>query len=178
MEGPASESLQGRNPREIGQGSAARAMGISALPAYCRSRRCAARGGPSGHELCAGPFDRGRALDRAAIGSIDPVVFAVLDQAPPSPDDAASVSGIVDAGGWPAHDVSILITAGALAWYRGMPPRSKTSMIRMRPPQQGQGCSGRSEACASALADAGAETVSSSRMRAKFLARAGPARRP
>ena len=53
------------------------------------------------------------------------------------------------------HEVSILITAGALARYRGMHPRSKTSMIRMRPPQDGQGCSGRSGACASTLPSAG-----------------------
>jgi hypothetical protein len=39
------------------------------------------------------------------------------------------------------HDVSILIaTVGAVGRYRGARPRSKVSMMIMRPPQQGQGC--------------------------------------
>ena len=39
-----------------------------------------------------------------------------------------------------AHDVSILMAAiGAVGRYRGMPPRSKVSMMNIRPPQQGQG---------------------------------------
>jgi hypothetical protein len=62
----------------------------------------------------------------------------------------------------------ILITTGALAWQRGLHPRSKTSMIRMRPPQQGQDCSGRSGACASGLAASGAGAASNARMRARF----------
>src|SRR6266851_6792748 len=40
-----------------------------------------------------------------------------------------------------AHDVSILMAAvGAVGRYRGALPRSKVSMMSMRPPQQGQGC--------------------------------------
>jgi hypothetical protein len=39
-----------------------------------------------------------------------------------------------------AHDVSILMAAvGAVGRYRGALPRSKVSMMSMRPPQQGQG---------------------------------------
>ena len=40
-----------------------------------------------------------------------------------------------------AHDVSMLIvTIGAVGRYRGVEPRSKVSMMIMRPPQHGHGC--------------------------------------
>jgi hypothetical protein len=41
------------------------------------------------------------------------------------------------ASGDGAHEVSILI--GTVGRYRGVEPRSKVSMMIMRPPQQGQG---------------------------------------
>src|ERR1700738_5595331 len=40
------------------------------------------------------------------------------------------------------HEVSILITGvGGVGWWRGLEPRSKRSMMSMRPPQHGQRCS-------------------------------------
>src|SRR5271163_1387225 len=42
-----------------------------------------------------------------------------------------------------AHEVSILIAMiGPAGRYRGVEPRSKTSMMIMRPPQHGQRCEG------------------------------------
>jgi hypothetical protein len=40
-----------------------------------------------------------------------------------------------------AHEVSIVIvTRGVVGRWRGWQPASKVSMMIMRPPQQGQGC--------------------------------------
>jgi hypothetical protein len=44
------------------------------------------------------------------------------------------------------HDVSILIAVGGGGRYRGVEPRSKVSMMFMRPPQHGHGCVGLSAA--------------------------------
>src|SRR5207302_8156315 len=46
------------------------------------------------------------------------------------------------------HDVSILIAVGGGGRYRGVEPRSKVSMMLMRPPQHGHGWVGSSVAAA------------------------------
>jgi hypothetical protein len=58
------------------------------------------------------------------------------------PAGIASVVAVFDRWWW-RHDVSILITAGAdVGQCLGWQPRSKVSMMIMRAPQQGHGCSG------------------------------------
>src|SRR5712692_8205671 len=82
------------------------------------------------------------------------------------------------------HEVSILIVViGAVGRCRGAEPRSKVSMMIMRPPQQGQGCCGvcgsSTLVLAALMASIGSiGTASSSRARAMLSARVALARRP
>jgi hypothetical protein len=82
------------------------------------------------------------------------------------------------------HDVSILmVMIGPVGRCRGVEPRSKVSMMIMRPPQHGQGCEGvggslGSRASASTLWSQGIGTASSSRARAMLSAQDGLASRP
>src|SRR6266851_397915 len=75
------------------------------------------------------------------------------------------------------HEVSILIVViGAVGRCRGAEPRSKVSMMIMRPPQQGQGCCGvcgsSTLVLAALMASIGSiGTASSSRARAMLSAR-------
>src|SRR6266404_3259628 len=83
-----------------------------------------------------------------------------------------------------AHDVSILMAAvGAVGRYRGTLPRSKVSMMSMRPPQQGQGYERLDGSPVSVSAGfsglvAGGGTTRSSRARPTFSAREPLANRP
>jgi hypothetical protein len=83
-----------------------------------------------------------------------------------------------------AHEVSILIAATpAVGRYRGEQPRAKVSMMIMRPPQQGQGCSGVGGALALvwpavAASLPGFGMAISLRARAMFSARVVLANRP
>ena len=61
------------------------------------------------------------------------------NEAVPGRSAAALVVGVwAWRSGDGAHEVSILI--GAVGRYRGVEPRSKVSMMIMRPPQHGQVC--------------------------------------
>src|SRR5271169_237387 len=111
-------------------------------------------------------------------------------------DNSSDWSSAAEAGRWAAalvvgvrawrpgdgaHEVSILI--GTVGRYRGVEPRSKVSMMIMRPPQQGQGCE---SACgslspllsASVGARCGVGTLSRCRARAMLSARPPLAKRP
>src|SRR5260370_34401913 len=83
-----------------------------------------------------------------------------------------------------AHDVSILMAAvGAVGRYRGALPRSKVSMMSMRPPQQGQGYERLDDSPVSVSAGvsgfvACGGTTRSSRARPPFSAREPLANRP
>src|SRR5215831_4847031 len=76
-----------------------------------------------------------------------------------------------------AHDVSILMFGGGgVGRFCGCWPRKKVSMMSMRLPQQGQGCSGAFGSSGLALAALMASigmsgTARSARIRAIFLAR-------
>jgi hypothetical protein len=82
------------------------------------------------------------------------------------------------------HEVSILIACGTgEGRCFGCCPRKKVSMMIMRPPQQGQGCSGSFGSSGGALpalmASIGMSgTASNSRARAIFLARVWLVSRP
>jgi len=82
------------------------------------------------------------------------------------------------------HEVSILIAGGTgVGRCFGCCPRKKVSMMIMRPPQQGQGCSGSFGSSGGALpalmASIGMSgTASNSRARAIFLARVWLVSRP
>jgi len=85
---------------------------------------------------------------------------------------------------WQRHDVSILIVCGAEEGRcLGCCPGKKVSMMIMRPPQQGQGCSGAFGSSGLALAALMVSmgisaTASKSRARAIFLARVWLVSRP
>jgi hypothetical protein len=82
------------------------------------------------------------------------------------------------------HEVSILIaTIGSVGRWRGEPPCAKVSMMIMRLPQRGQGCTGVCGALASVRPGSAAlvrrvAAASSSRARASDLARELLANRP
>src|SRR5712692_5430807 len=81
------------------------------------------------------------------------------------------------------HEVSMLIAGGTgVGRCFGCCPRRKVSMMRMRPPQQGQGCSGgfgsSDFVLAALMASIGMSgTASKARIRAMLLARVGLASR-
>jgi len=85
--GPASESLQGRNPREIGQGSAASAMEISTLLSHCWNRGFAARSGPPGRQHCAEAPQSRPSLGPHGPPQLGYGHFIFPGQTLPSPDD-------------------------------------------------------------------------------------------
>src|SRR6266540_5495205 len=82
------------------------------------------------------------------------------------------------AGLWCGHEVSILMAiGGAVGRCRGVAPRSKTSMMIMRPPQHGQvGLPGSAAAAVGSALEF--ETASNSRARAMLSARVPLASRP
>jgi hypothetical protein len=94
-------------------------------------------------------------------------------------EDLSARAAMAECGCWSiftvaVHDVSNQITAAENGRYRGSVPRSKNSMMVMRPPQQGQG--GKTVSAGSSLpglafACAGGIAPSSSRSRAILTAR-------
>ena len=77
----------------------------------------------------------------------------------------------------PGHDVTVPVDATVSGGARGCRPRSKVSMIVMRPPQHGQDGRG-SGASAGSVVSSGVGTASNSLARARLALRPALASRP
>jgi hypothetical protein len=184
--GPASGSLQGRNPRNGWAPRVPRSsMGIWALRIGCGIRADAPKPA-QWRRRCAGAgrHRRGRA------GATVPIDAPPAGCTPIRPGASAAGAGpamvtsnraAAREGHW-FHEVSIRITAvGADGRCTGEDPRANRSMMIMRPPQQGQGCvklGGASAGSAAVVSRGGSRAPRSARARARLVARPLLAKRP
>jgi hypothetical protein len=186
--GPASGSLQGRNPRNGWAPRVPRSsMGIWALRIGCGIRADAPKPA-QWRRRCAGA---GRHR-RGRVGATVPIDAPPAGCTPIRPGASAAGAGpamvtsnrVAAREGHRFHEVSIRITAvGADGRCAGEDPRANRSTMSMRPPQQGQGCvrhggAGAPAGSAVTVSQGGSRAPSSVRARVRLAARAPWAKRP